>query len=136
MDMTEERPALAGILFLQRKGTHDAHAVLNEHQFCPGYVVTHNFMAFEVLQDDSNEQTDVQWADYVAHFLNKTRPKVMVCSPVLWMHQVVLEPLTHYDSHRSSISDKQMIHAIIQRKMIQQQILIFSVWYFLHCVSF
>jgi len=86
MDMSEERPTLAGILFLQRKGTHDAHAVLNEHQFHPGYVVTHDFMAHEVPQDDSNEQTDVRWADYVAHFLNKTRPKMMVCSPVLQMY--------------------------------------------------
>jgi hypothetical protein len=135
MIMSEERHTLAGILFLQRKGTHDAHAVLNEHQFRPGYVITHDFMAHEVPQDDGNEQTDVRWADYVAHFLNKTRPKVMVCSPVLWICQVALEPLTQYDSHRSSISDQQMIYAIIQRKMIRQ-ILIFLVWYFLHCASF
>ncbi|KIM88059.1 hypothetical protein PILCRDRAFT_3754 [Piloderma croceum F 1598] len=77
MIMSEEQPTLAGILFLQRKGTHNAHAVLNEHQFRPGYVVTHDFMAHEVPQDDGNEQTDMRWADYVAHFLNKTRPKVM-----------------------------------------------------------
>lgn len=59
MIMSEERHTLAGILFLQRKGTHDAHAVLNEHQFRPGYVITHDFMAHEVPQDDGNEQTDV-----------------------------------------------------------------------------
>ena len=85
MDMSEEQPALAGLLFLQCKGTHDAHAVLNEHQLHPGYVVTHDFMAHEVPQDNGNEQTDIRWADYVAHFLNKTRPDVMVCSPVSWM---------------------------------------------------
>ena len=82
-----------------------------------------------------------QWTDWCVmgricgSFSEQTRPKVMVCSPVLWMCQVVLELLIQYDSHRSSIFDKQMIHTIIQREMIQW-ILIFLVWHFLHCVKF
>ena len=87
MELAEEQPTLIGVLFIQSKGGHDAHAILNEHQFHPGYIVTHDFLACIVSklgtedQDEGDEWIDIQWADFVAQFLNKTRPKTMVGFP-------------------------------------------------------
>ena len=85
MELAEERPTLIGVLFIRSKGGHDAHAILNEHQFHPGYVVTHDFLAHNVSKlgtedqyEGDDEWVDIRWADFVAQFLNKTRPKTMV----------------------------------------------------------
>ena len=90
MELAEEQPTLIGVLFIQSKGGHDAHAnaILNEHQFHPGYVVTHDFLARNVSKlgtedqyEGDDEWIDIRWADFVAQFLNKTRPKTMVGFP-------------------------------------------------------
>jgi sulfur transfer complex TusBCD TusB component (DsrH family) len=70
-------PTLNGVLFLRRKGNQNAHAILNEHLFAPGYCITHDFLARNV-EEEVDEYADICLADYVAQFLNKSRPKLMV----------------------------------------------------------
>jgi pyocin large subunit-like protein len=95
MKLAEERSTLAGVLFFQSKGGHNAHAILNEHQFHPAYVVTHDFVTHNASKPETEDQDkgddkwiDIRWADFVAQFLNKARPKTMVCSSFTTLNYV------------------------------------------------
>ena len=81
MTQAEERPNLDAVLFIRRLADWNTRAVLNEHQFNPDHIIAHDPLALDTsIPEDDQDWADVRWTDYVAQFLNRSRPKRMVCS--------------------------------------------------------
>jgi hypothetical protein len=79
MRLSEERSTLDAVLFIRRISRWNAQAILNEHQFNPDHVIAHDPFAPDLsIPEDDRDWADVRWTEYVAQFLNQTRPKKMV----------------------------------------------------------